>query len=150
MWYLKPSEESQPTKGKSQPTWSKREPNRRAPTQAGGGLCIYVRDTLSLYTELDKSISSVTENVEQLWITIKCPNVKKKIIGVIYRPPWGNINACITDIRLSLDTVYNFTSDIIICGDFNINYNLRHTDSFQLLKGTNTHHNGHMGQNILN
>ena len=25
-------------------------------------------------------------------------------------------------------------SEIVICGDFNINYNLSHTDSFQLLK----------------
>ena len=37
-------------------------------------------------------------------------------------------------IRSSLDECFSFNSEFIICGDFNINYNLRHTDSFQLLK----------------
>ena len=33
-----------------------------------------------------------------------------------------------------MDVIYNYTSDIVLGGDFNINYNLRHTDSFQMLK----------------
>ena len=52
----------------------------------GGGLCIYVRDSLAKYAIIKDEISSVNNDVEQLWISICCPNIKKKIIGVVYRP----------------------------------------------------------------
>ena len=103
-------------------------------SKRGGGLCIYVCDKFAKYTEVDVRISNVSNDIEQLWISIKCPNVKYKYIGMIYRPPSGDIDMCINDIRSSLETMYNFTSEFIVCDDFNINYNLRHTDSFQKLK----------------
>ena len=103
-------------------------------SQRGGGVCLYVRDKYIKHTEAIQESSSISDNVEQLWISIKCPDTKNKVIGVIYRPPSGNIKSCINEIRISMEKVYNCTSEFIICGDFDINHNLRHTESFQLLK----------------
>ena len=51
---------------------------------------------------------------------------------IAYRPPSGDIKTGIDKIRLSLDEVYNYTLEFIICGDFHVNYNLCHTGPFQL------------------
>ena len=97
----------------------------------GGGICIYVKDKYVDHITVLDNISTVTDDVEQLWIRLKCPNVKQKLIGCIYRPPKGNIDRCLSIIRSSLDDSYSFNRDTIVVGDFNINYNFRHTDSYQ-------------------
>ena len=100
----------------------------------GGGICIYVLDKYVDYLTVLEDISTVTDDVEQLWLNLRCPNVKQKLIGCIYRPPKGNIDRGLSGIRSSLDNIFNFNSDVIIAGDFNINYNLRHTESYKQLK----------------
>ena len=76
--------------------------------------------------------SYVNDDVEQLWIRLACPNVKGNIIGCIYRPPKGNIANGISCISKTLDHICSYNVETILTGDFNINYNLRHTDSFKL------------------
>ena len=100
----------------------------------GGGICIYVLNKYTDFITVLENRSMVTDNIEQLWLELKCPNVKRKLLGCIYRPPKGIIECGLSSVRSSLDSVFNFNSDIIIAGDFNINYNLRHTDSYKQLK----------------
>ena len=47
-------------------------------SKGGGGICIYVHNKYAVYAEVNNEISNVSVNIEQLWITINCPNVKKK------------------------------------------------------------------------
>ena len=96
------------------------------------GLCMYILDKYVNYINVLEEYSSANKDVESLWVKLSCPNVKQKYIGCIYRPPKGNINGGITCIRNTLDQLHNFQSEIIMSGDFNLNYNLRHADSFQV------------------
>ena len=101
----------------------------------GGGLIIYVKKDLSKFTEIVPEISRITENVEQLWIKINKPSVRKQVIAVIYRPPSGNITKSIEELTLSLTNIQeSIQGEITLVGDFNINYNLRHTQAFKTLK----------------
>ena len=100
----------------------------------GGGICIYVKDKFSDYISVLNELLNINDDIEQLWLQLACPNVKNKCIGCVYRPPKGSIPNCLSNLEKSLDHLNNFNSEIILTGDFNINYNLRHTDSFKLLK----------------
>ena len=44
------------------------------------------------------------------------------IIITVYRSPTGNIAYFLNNLGTALNQVYNNTVDIILCGDFNINY----------------------------
>ena len=78
--------------------------------------------------------TDINNDVEQLWIKLSAPNAKQKCIGCIYGPPKGNITRGISDLRSKLEHLHTFNTEIIMTGDFNINYNLRHSDSFKQLK----------------
>ena len=98
----------------------------------GGGLCIYVLDKYVDHITVLDEMSCINPDIEQLWLKLCIPNVKHKCIGCVYRPPKGNIARGLSNIRSTLDKIYEFNTDILMSGDFNINYNLRH--SFKLLK----------------
>ena len=44
------------------------------------------------------------------------------IIITVYRSPNGNIAYFLNNVEAALNQIYNNTVDIILCGDFNINY----------------------------
>jgi hypothetical protein len=44
------------------------------------------------------------------------------IIVTVYRSPTGNIDYFLNNLEEALNHIYNNTVDIILCGDFNINY----------------------------
>jgi len=44
------------------------------------------------------------------------------IITTVYRSPTGNRAYFLNNLEVALNQVYNNTVDIILCGDFNINY----------------------------
>jgi len=44
------------------------------------------------------------------------------IIVTVYRSPTGNIAYFLNNLEAALNQIYNNTVDIILCGDFNINY----------------------------
>ena len=101
----------------------------------GGGLAIYVKKDLSNYTKILSELSTVSHDLEQLWILIEKPNVSTKIIANVYRPPNGNLPECIKEISNSTSKAQDlFKSELTIVGDFNVNYNLRHTTAFKKLK----------------
>ena len=101
----------------------------------GGGLIIYVKKELAEYTSIVEEASSILPEIEQLWIRIEKPNTGIKIIANIYRPPCSNLQAALASLskatKLAQD---NYRREIVILGDFNVNYNLRHTPAFKLLK----------------
>ena len=101
----------------------------------GGGLIIYIKKELHEFTDVVGDLSSISGNVEQLWVSIKKPNMRKQIIANIYRPPGGKLAEAITELSTSVKKAQDSLSgEMTILGDFNVNYNLRHTLPFKLLK----------------
>ena len=101
----------------------------------GGGLIIYVKKDLSEYASILSDISRISCDLEQLYIVIDKPNVCKEIIGVVYRPPCSKLSESISEMHSDVSKIQDMiTGEITILGDLNINYNLRHSASFKLLK----------------
>ncbi|MCG8113671.1 MAG: reverse transcriptase domain-containing protein [Candidatus Thiodiazotropha taylori] len=81
----------------------------------GGGVAIYVRDTLSCKRRPDLEIYSV----ESVWLELQVKS-KRILIGGFYRPPNSNQDH-FTLIKESIDKACNTNiADIVITGDFNI------------------------------
>ena len=101
----------------------------------GGGLVVYVSDKLYNHTCIMSDYSSITEDIEQLWILIDEPNVRKKIVGLLYRPPGGNAENCLSSLRSNLESIQlGLNCEISVMGDLNRNYKNRNTAPFRLLK----------------
>ena len=82
----------------------------------GGGVAIFVRDTITCKRRFDLEI----RGLEAVWIEILM-NSKKVLLGGFYRP-----QNCGTDyfdlITESIDNAYNSNvTNVIILGDFNYN-----------------------------
>ena len=82
----------------------------------GGGVVVYVRDTLTCRRRPDLEI----RGLEADWVEIKTKS-KKVLIGGFYRPQNSNAQY-FNHINESIDRAYNTNiPDVIILGDFNFN-----------------------------
>ena len=82
----------------------------------GGGVVVYVRDTLICRRRPDLEI----RGLEAVWVEIQTKS-KKVLIGGFYRPPNSNTQY-FNHINESIDRAYNtHIADVIILGDFNYN-----------------------------
>ena len=91
----------------------------------GGGLLFYVKEEMSTYVTKLNTQCGCTCDMEQLWISIDKPAHKKLVVGLIYRPPDGDVETFITSLKHSYDTLnlnVRCTPDVVILGDFNIDY----------------------------
>ena len=101
----------------------------------GGGLIIYVKNDLSKFISMYDIGCRSSPNLEQLFILYDRPNVRKCAFGVVYRPPNGKISDGIDELSATLRSLQlTFHGEIAIVGDFNINYNLRNSEAFKLIK----------------
>ena len=69
--------------------------------KCGGGLVTYVKQNLAKYTSIIEEASSISPEIEQLWIRIEKPNMGVKIVANIYRPPNANLKAALTSLSAS-------------------------------------------------
>ena len=53
---------------------------KKGKPKRGGGLIVYIKTELSAYAEIVEELSSISGNVEKLWITINKTNTKKQLI----------------------------------------------------------------------
>ena len=84
----------------------------------GGGVAIYVRDTLHVIPRNDLQVNGV----EAVWVELHVCQ-RKLLVGGIYRPPNSN-NTQWLNMEHSLDQAFNQHIDnILVAGDFNININ---------------------------
>lgn len=98
----------------------------RANGKRGGGLCCYIKDTID-YTRLDRNVNDI--NAEIMSIILRRANQKDILIILTYRPPQGNINLFIENLRNHINEVRNQKSmNMVVMGDFNIDY-AKKTDS---------------------
>lgn len=84
----------------------------------GGGLCLYVKDSLTV-ENLDLNVNN--HNLELLGIKIVQPNQKDLIILLVYRPPTGEIDYFCDKLKEIVQSLPN-KDELIIMGDFNVDY----------------------------
>ena len=92
----------------------------------GGGLLLYIIEELEAYVEVLEPHCHCTVYSEELWIKITPPGQKHMILGLIYRPPSGNIDSFMHNFNntaLKLLGIGNPCSrECYIIGDMNIDY----------------------------
>jgi hypothetical protein len=94
-----------------------------------GGVCIYVHETLSLTSfDLDRFCK---EQDFEVCATKLCLKSNISCIVSIYRSPLRKLPYFINTLDLVLNKLYSSSTNIILCGDININYLDRGNDRIQ-------------------
>jgi len=85
-----------------------------------GGVCIFVRNNLN-YTNIDLSAYCKDQDREVCALNLKLTFSNLRIMTV-YRAPTGNSEAFLHRLDNILKTLYKADSELIVCGDINIDY----------------------------
>ena len=87
--------------------------------KTGGGLLLYMRDTVKCMRRPEFKISKL----ETIWAEIELPNAKPFLLCTLYRPPSArNVWMDLFEEELSLTQTSGL--EVILMGDFNIDLNL--------------------------
>ena len=81
----------------------------------GTGVALYISETLS--ATMNGSLSTVTENLETLVVSISTSSCEPVTVGVVYRPPSGDIDSALSELSDLLDELPKCS---YLVGDFNI------------------------------
>jgi exonuclease III len=85
-----------------------------------GGVCIFIREDLDFFTiSLDKYCKE--KDMEVCALKLNLTSIKL-IILAIYRSPSGNFTNFLKNIDSVLNTWCSNKTELVICGDININY----------------------------
>ncbi|CAG2246333.1 DNA2 [Mytilus edulis] len=104
------------------------KPIRLDRNRHGGGVTIYVKNSLHFIIQNDISVS----NLELLWVEVRNYSNEKFLVGVLYRPP--NSNSNIWDLfNESVDKALDCNLPIFLCGDFNCDMMSNTSNSFKKL-----------------
>ena len=95
--------------------------------RTGGGVALYISKSYDYSVCTD--ITLMNNDVESLFIEISLLNQKNIIIGVVYRPPKGNILDFISSLSDIINNPILNNKDCFIMGDFNINLLKHVTDN---------------------
>ena len=85
-----------------------------------GGVSVFVHDTLQC-TNINLAVFCKEQDIEACAVRINLSSLTICIIS-IYRSPTGNFLHSLHTLDSILSFLHNNTIEIIICGDFNINY----------------------------
>ena len=94
--------------------------NLQLPPKRGGGVCMYIKDTLQ-YSEVEYSqYNKSCKDIECQWISIFQKPNKTILIGNLYRPPQGDISKCIDYLDDVLSDIDLQKVEVFLMGDLNI------------------------------
>ena len=90
----------------------------------GSGVAVYIHNSLNA---VDKpELSQCTKNLETYFVTLSSNSDSPTTVGVLYRPPSGNLDEALEELKSILDNAPKHT---YIAGDFNIDlHNCNTTD----------------------
>ena len=89
----------------------------------GGGFGVYLKESLNYSTSNLDNFNTSNCDIEVLWLSIKNEKQRDFIIGVIYRPPTGNIRNFCEYLKKTVLEVSSYGNvDVFVIGDFNIDY----------------------------
>ena len=89
-------------------------------TKAGGGLCLYYRESLQVDYNKLRHLNISNNVIEVQWVVITRPHTKKILLGNVYRPPDGNLKEAFKQLGEALDGVERADKyETLIIGDLN-------------------------------
>ena len=105
----------------------------------GGGSAILIRDNI-VYKRLDQPTTVLKSVCDSVWLEIRTQKSKKLIIASIYRPPDSDKTKFVRLFDNVLTTCLPESTDLVIMGDININWNSSspiktHLSDITVLKG---------------
>ena len=101
----------------------------------GGGLVMYIGSKFRNHSSQISSCCRITKHLEQLWVLLNKPNVRKTAACILYRLPTGDVETAINELSTSIDYIKSLCkSEFVIMGDMNVNYRDRHNIVFDVLK----------------
>ena len=90
----------------------------------GGGVGAYIHEDLVYNAESYATYNVSKKHIECLWVEIIRKHAKNIIIGIVYRPPDGNVKMFCEELTNQVNNIIDVkTTDIFVMGDFNINFN---------------------------
>ena len=89
----------------------------------GGGVAMYIKKNLDFSETSHSHLNTSNVNLESQWISIKQKNSKLILLGNVYRPPQGNIDAFIHVLETILSSLDLSKIELYIMGDINIDFN---------------------------
>ena len=101
----------------------------------GGGLAMYIGSKFKGHCEQIYDCSKITKDLEQLWVLLEKPNVRKIATCILYKPPTGDVETALKELTVSIEFIQSVHDvEFVIMGDMNVNYRDRHSKCFEFLK----------------
>ena len=101
--------------------------DERVVPNRGGGVAIYVKDSWARYVTVYSEGTIITRDYEILSLKINKPGFRKLFITVVYKPPTGKIQQCLTYLEQLIATRDIRKREKWVLGDFNVNLGIRNT-----------------------
>ena len=92
--------------------------NRHRTNKSGGGVGLFIPENIDFSIRTDLSV--YTDVIESLFLEI-CVDSKKTIVGVVYRPPGGDLKVFNNTLSDILDKLRSEKNLCYLLGDWNIN-----------------------------
>ena len=90
--------------------------------ERGGGLLIYVKNSLALEIKELTHLNSLNGDLECQWIEIEREHARNVLICNLYRPPTGTVKEVFLALNTTIAAIKVNKKDLFILGDFNIDY----------------------------
>ena len=101
--------------------------DERVVPRRGGGVAIYVKESWAQYTTVNIEGTIITGDYEILSLKVNRPGFRKLSMSVVYKPPHGKIQNCLSYIEQLFSLREIRKGEKWILGDFNINLEARNT-----------------------
>ena len=100
------------------------------------GIVVYLKKEISVNANIVSEASTISDDIEQLWVAIRQPNHKPTLLGTVYRPPDGSVKLAIDSLNQSILVLDKLppTTEVALVGDFNIDYRKTTNPDCRLLK----------------
>ena len=97
----------------------------------GGGLLTYIKKSYDVYVQDSENIS--VKDLEIQWFKIRRHRMKTITLANFYRPPAGKVNQAFKTLDKDLTTLVHVNEEIVLLGDFNIDYKNKKSQNFKKL-----------------
>jgi hypothetical protein len=98
-----------------------------------GGVIIYAKKGTIVTPKRTFDYLNAEKVFEATAIDYECPQIGKIIVICVYRSPGSDLKIFLDKMDLLLSKLTTVKTNMLVCGDFNVNFNMRGTDTMSLL-----------------
>ena len=121
--------------------WDRLTRKQNGQTKTGGGLGIYVKQDIEVDPSTYEGLNRSDSTIEMQLVLVARPHNKNILLINVYRPPESNVAQAMAAISEALDDVENIDRmEVVVMGDFNVDYSKKRTASFDHLRKFETQH----------